>query len=248
VGCEAWSGRLDAYLDGELTPGEAAELGRHLRTCSACSADALDRVQLKRSVAAAGRRYLPSAELRARISRGAEPSRRLLRWRWPILAAPAALIMTLSIATGLYVGRSYARRERVYSEFTDLHVAALASATPVDIVSSDRHTVKPWFQGKIPFTFNLPDLQGSEFSLVGGRLAYLAQAPGAHLVFRLRKHLISAFIFQAAADATNVPSGSVHALSFNTESWTQDGLRYVVIGDAGSGDIEALSRLLRTGR
>lgn len=248
MGCEEWSGRLDPYVDGELAPGEAAEFGRHLRTCSACSADALDRVQLKRSVAAAGRRYLPSADVRARVSRSVGRSRRPTGWQWPILAAPAALVVILCIATGLFVGRAHARREGAYSEFADLHVAALASATPVEIVSSDRHTVKPWFQGRIPFTFNLPDLEGSEFRLLGGRLAYVGQAPGAHLVFQLRKHLISAFIFQDAGEGTRVPSGAVHALSFNMELWTQDGLRYVVIGDAGSEDIEALGRLLRTSR
>ena len=249
MGCEAWGGRLDAYLDGELAPGEAAELGRHLRTCGACSADALDRVQLKRSVAAAGRRYQPSADLRARIARSAGAPRPRVRWPWPMLAVPALLLLIVSIASGLYLGRAQAGRERIYSEFADLHTAALASATPVDVVSSDRHTVKPWFQGKIPFSFDLPDLQASPFTLVGGRVAWFAQTPGAHLVFQLRKHMISVFIFrETAADATNLPSGAAHPLSFNMESWHQGGLRYVAIGDAGAGDIEALGRLLRAGR
>ena len=74
-----------------------------------------------------------------------------------------------------YVGRESARRQRVFSELADLHVSALASATPVDVISTDRHTVKPWFQGRIPFSFNLPELQGSEFTLIGGRVTYLAQ-------------------------------------------------------------------------
>ena len=63
------------------------------------------------------------------------------------------------------------------SELVDLHVATLASSNPIDVVSSDRHTVKPWFEGKIPFTFNLPELQNSPFTLVGGRVSYLNQSP-----------------------------------------------------------------------
>jgi anti-sigma factor RsiW len=75
-------------------------------------------------------------------------------------------------------------------------VATIASANPVDVVSTDRHTVKPWFAGKIPFTFNLPDLQGSAFTLVGGRVSYLRQSPGAELIFKIRQHQVSVFIFQ----------------------------------------------------
>jgi len=144
------------------------------------------------------------------------------------------------------VNRESGRRQRVYSELADLHVSALASATPVDVISTDRHTVKPWFQGKIPFSFNLPELQGTEFTLLGGRVTYLSQTPGAHLIYQVRKHEISVFIFQDRGDETASPaSGPVHAMSFNEENWTQDGLRYFVVGDVAVADIEALSKLLR---
>jgi anti-sigma factor RsiW len=249
MGCEEIRRRLDACVDGEMDPGEAAALGRHLRTCAACSAEALDRVQLKRSVAAAGRRYAPGADLRARIMRSTPQPRRQVRWGWQVLAVPTALVLIVSLATGLYLGRAHARRERLMSEIADLHVGALAASRLVDVVSSDRHTVKPWFQGKIPFSFDLPDLAGSPFTLVGGRLASFAQTPAAHLIFRLRQHLISVFIFQdAAAETSSVPAGSSRAVSFSMDTWTQDGLRYVVIGDAGAADIEALARLMRAGR
>jgi len=247
--CDEWRGKLDAYLDGELEPAEAAALGAHLRGCARCAAEALERVQLKRSVASAGRRYEPRPAFRAKVAlRGAKP-RREIGWQWGVLAMPALVVLVVSIVASLHQARDNARRQHVYSELADLHVAALASATPVDVLSSDRHTVKPWFQGKIPFAFNLPDLQGSQFALLGGRLAYFAQTPGAHLIYQLRKHEISVFIFpDSGAETTGLPSGAAHALSFNVESWTQDGLRYFVIGDANAGDIEALSQLLRASR
>jgi len=247
MACEEWRDKLDAYLDGELASAEAGAVSTHIRTCPQCSADALERVQLKRSVAAAGRRYEPNLELRARIMRiaGAKPPRPV-GWYWRIIAIPAALVVVLSVAVDVYVNHESARRERVYSELIDLHVGALASATPVDVISSDRHTVKPWFQGKIPFTFNLPELQGTDFTLVGGRVTYLGQTPGAHLIYQIRKHEISVFIVQdRGAETVSFPSGSSRALSFNVENWTQGGLRYFVVGDAGASDIEALSKLLR---
>ncbi|HKH99268.1 MAG TPA: anti-sigma factor [Candidatus Sulfotelmatobacter sp.] len=245
--CEPWRGKLDAYLDGELSPAEAREVGAHLQGCASCSADALGRVQIKRSVASAGRRFEPSAQLRAQVTRGVAAKRpRQIGWQWKILAVPAVLVLILSVAVDVYVSRERARRQGVFSELADLHVAALATSTPVDVVSSDRHTVKPWFQGKIPFTFNLPELQGSEFTLLGGRVTYLAQTPGAQLIYQLRKHEISVFIFQDRGEETaSLASGPTKALSFNIENWTQDGLRYFVVGDVGPDDLHALAKLLR---
>jgi len=247
MGCEVWRDKLDLYVDGELAPAEAGELGAHMRSCAACAAGALERVQFKRSLAAAGSRYQPSAALRGKITRtvAAKP-RRPLGWQWRILAVPALLVLIVSVAVNWYVGRESARRQRVYSELADLHVAALASATPVDVVSTDRHTVKPWFQGKIPFSFNLPELQGTEFTLLGGRVTYLAQTPGAHLIYQVRKHEISVFIFQdRGAETVALASGPTHAVSFNMENWTQGGLRYFVVGDVSTDEIQALSKLLQ---
>jgi anti-sigma factor RsiW len=117
----------------------------------------------------------------------------------------------------------------------------------VDVVSTDRHTVKPWFAGKIPFTFDLPELQNSPFELVGGRVSYLEQSPGAELIFRVRKHQISVFIFQDRAGPAKVPNiGPIDARSFRLETWTHNNLRYFVIGDAGREDIQALSNLLKS--
>jgi anti-sigma factor RsiW len=246
MGCEQWRGKVDAYVDGELDAAETDALGAHLRGCAACAGDVLERVQLKRSVQLAGKRYSASGALRSRIEKSvAAKPRRRAGWWW-ILAAPAVLVLILSVAVNLYLGRENARRQRVYSELADLHVSALASASPVDVVSTDRHTVKPWFQGKIPFSFNLPELQGSGFTLLGGRVTYLAQTPGAHLIYQVRKHEVSVFIFQdRGEEMTSSPSGPVHALSFNVESWTQSGLRYFVVGDVGAEDIQALVKLLR---
>jgi len=248
MACDVGREKLDAYLDGELPSTDAAALSAHMRGCNSCALDALERVQMKRAVATAGRRHEPSAELRAKISRtiAAKPqsSRATRRWFW-ILAAPALLVLVLSVAVNFYVSRETARRQRIYSELADLHVATLASATPVDVVSTDRHTVKPWFQGRIPFTFNLPELQGTDFTLVGGRVTYLAQTPGAHLIYQIRKHEISVFIFQDRAETQNFAAGSANALSFNIDTWTQNGLRYFLIGDVGLPDIQSLSKLLQ---
>jgi anti-sigma factor RsiW len=244
MACEVWRGKLDAYLDGELAAAEARELALHLRGCPDCASDALARVQMKRAVAAAGKRYEPSAEFRARIAASVAAKSRRAGWNWSLVFVPVLAVLIAAVALNFYFGRERAQ-QRVYSELADLHVAALASATPVDVISTDRHTVKPWFQGKIPFTFNLPELQGTEFTLVGGRMTYLAQTPGAHLIYQYRKHEISVFIFQdRGEESANLDSGKSRAQSFNLESWTRDGLRYFVVGDVSADQIQSLSKLL----
>jgi anti-sigma factor RsiW len=247
--CELWRGKLDAYADGELPLPESNALADHMRECSACAAEALDRVQLKRSVALAGQRYKPSAEFRAKITNRFSPRpQRTTGLFWKILVLPAVLTLIFVVGLNIYVGRAKSERQHVYTELADLHVATLASVNPVDVVSTDRHTVKPWFEGKIPFAFSLPELQGTDFTLVGGRVTYLSQRPGAELLYRLRKHEISVFIFPEPNATDAAPSGVVQVRSFNFEDWTQFGLRYFVVGDVGSNDIDALGRLLRTAK
>jgi anti-sigma factor RsiW len=245
MACENWLPQLDRYVDGELPVADAAALSAHLRACPDCAGEILQRVQLKRSVKTAGKRYVPSSELRSNILKkfGTKASRRAKWWRFALIPALATLVAACLLT--VYVQQEKSMRNRVYSELIDLHVATLASSNPVDVVSSDRHTVKPWFQGKIPFSFNLPELQGSDFTLLGGRVFYLEETPGAHLIYRIRKHDISVFILPEQFNHATFSTGAAVDHFFQTDSWTQNGLRYFVIGDANMGDLKAISKLLR---
>jgi len=249
--CESWKAKLDTYLDGEVPEKEMRTFDAHVRNCPSCSADALTRVQMKRAIQVAGKRFTPSAEFRKRMQQSIAPKRqRSFRLGW-MVAAAAAMILVVGSLTSAYLGirsgRDLASRDQVYSEIADLHVATLASSSPVDVISTDRHTVKPWFQGKIPFAFNLPELQDSGFSLLGGRMTYLDQTPGAHLIYDVRKHRISVFVFQERSLPARLDNNflSPKELPFNMETWTQGGLRYFVIGDASAADIDSLAKLFK---
>jgi anti-sigma factor RsiW len=244
--CETWTEKLDAYLDGELPPAEAKALGDHLRGCPACAAESLARVQQKRALQSAGQRFTADPAFRARIqnSIAARPSARWSRFLLPTLATAMAVAIVGALAITLNHGTR--GQERLLGEVADLHIATLASANPVDVVSTDRHTVKPWFGGKIPFTFNLPELQNSPFTLLGAKVSYLNQSPGAELLFRVRQHQISVFIFQERAlGSLRVDDAAQSALSFNVRTWSHNGLRYFVIGDASPQDLDQLSDLIK---
>lgn len=246
MACESWRGRVEAYVDGELPESQQRDFGAHLNGCGSCSAEVLALLQQKRLVQAAGKRYSAAPEFRRRIVETVLVQSRTSSQSWfhrwaPYMAMAAVLLVSLA---GLSYWRQQTEREQILGELADLHVTDLASSNPVDVVSSDRHTVKPWFQGRLPFSFDLPELQNSPFTLVGGRVAYLKHEPGAHLVYEVRKHRISVFIFREADSLRRLKDSAARGvLSFKTESWTSGGLRYFVIGDASPQDIRSLSDL-----
>lgn len=249
--CESWNAKLDTYLDGELPEEEMRTFDNHVHSCPSCSAEALRRTQMKRSIQAAGKRFTPTAEFRQRVRQSitSKPRRSfsfgILRPGW-MLATAALLLVAIGALTTVYV-RDRSAREHLVSEIADLHVATLASSSPVDVVSTDRHTVKPWFQGRIPFAFNLPEVQNTGFTLVGGRMTYLDQTPGAHLIYDVRKHHISVFIFQERSLPANLGENFRAAKDspFTMESWSQGGLRYFAIGDASADDVDRLVKLFK---
>lgn len=248
--CDQWRDKLDAYLDSACSEEEHASIDAHLRTCASCAAEALGRLQMKRMTQSAAARYSPSPEFRQRIEKSIQPIRRST-WRsgWMPSLGLAAVALVLLVA-GFAIWLRHSAREQALSELVDLHVATLASANPIDVISTDRHTVKPWFQGKLPFTFNLPELQGSSFKLIGGRVTYFEHSPGAQLLFQVRNHDLSVFIFQDQPGMIPLTMGltTERELDFNAETWSEGGLRYVVVGDAGPADIHALSDLMRNAK
>ena len=131
---------------------------------------------------------------------------------WLVAAA-----LVLIVASVLWMRHS--AREQALAELLDLHVATMASANPVDVISTDRHTVKPWFQGKLPFTFNLPELQNSPFKLVGGRVMYFKHTQAPSFSSNLRNHQMSVFVLQDQAGMIPLASGitATREMAFNSK-------------------------------
>lgn len=239
---------LAALVDGELTGDARRQLEAHLASCTACAAKIQNLVHLKNSVRrAASLRYTPSAEFRRRVTDQVLPRRRERRaamiWA-PSLAAVAIILLAVVWLTYWQSGASFTATR---SELVDLHVAQLASANPVDVISTDEHTVKPWFEGKLPFAVNLPDLAKAQFTLLGGRVVYLHQSPGAALLFQYRKHRLSAYVFQESAkwNIGSAPGKVAQQDSFWVETWSTGGLRYFVVGDTSADNVDQLAGLMR---
>ncbi len=247
MSCEVWQGKLDAYADAELPPETMHSVAEHLAACPVCTSEMVQIMQMKRATASSGKRYTASPELRARVRRdiAAKPARG--GWQYALGLALAAVVV-IGLGLAIVLPPRQAAQKQLIAGVVDRHVTALASASPVDVVSSDRHTVKPWFQGKLPFTFNLPDLAGSPFTLVGGRMVYLDSEPGAHLIYSVRKHHLSVFIVQERGDFPRLLPSSAkpwRSLSFNVETWSAGGLRFFVVTDAAEEDAKALADMFK---
>jgi anti-sigma factor RsiW len=249
MACDLWRGRVEAYVDGELPASERRDFDLHLGNCTSCAAEALALLQQKRLLQAAGKRYTPSPQFRRRMESALQAGNRpASQGSWFRAWAPQlAMAVLLLVAVAAFFGwRQRSEREQLLSQVADLHVSDLASANPVDVVSTDRHTVKPWFQGRLPFSFDLPEFQNSPFTLLGGRVTYLEHEPGAHLLHQVRQHKISVFIFRNTGSLERLGGVADHTvLSFHVESWTRGGLRYFVVGDASPQDIQQLSALYK---
>ena len=237
--CE-WREKIGLYVDGELEPGQEQAVAGHLQSCGDCSSAVLEQQALKKAVRVAGKRFTAPPELYASVRRQMQPKKSTGLWlKISAFATSAALLAVIAFAL---LSRPPASSAPL-TQLIDQHVIMLASANPVDVISTDKHTVKPWFQGKLPFTFNLPELNPqSDFKLLGGKLVYAQHAPGAQLVYQVRQHKISVFIFQSRDVGNELSSGNN---AFAVDGWQQSGLQFYVVTDAAREDADRLRELLK---
>jgi anti-sigma factor RsiW len=227
MNCE-WREKVALFADDELDATALQEAEAHLSGCAECTAAVADHMALKKAVRVASNKYAAPPELHASIYRQLHPHARVSPWwKWGMSAVSLLLVMTL----GVVLWTRGTPKDPMVAGLVDQHVIALSSANPVDILNSNMHVVKPWFQGKVPFTFNLPEIGGTKFTLIGGKLAYAQQAPGAELLYQVGQHKVSVFIFQAT-DSRDKSPVKVRSMSFNSTSWQQDGLRFYMLTDS----------------
>jgi anti-sigma factor (TIGR02949 family) len=231
VTCEHVEHQLDAYVDGELDAEAAASVGNHLRECPECRRHVREREALGRLVRAVPS-YEAPARLRARVASRAARFR-LVR-RVAVLASAAVVLISLGAAWVFL--RSSSTHDDVVAEVVDNHVRSLLSDHLFDVESSDRHTVKPWFQGKLDFSPPVADLAPIGFPLVGGRLDYLNGRPAAALVYKRRRHTINLFVSPDDGIASGEESSRT-VRGFHVHHWAGDGMSFWAISDVNDAEL-----------
>ena len=235
---------LTALVDGELGPDQLAAANRHLAGCPSCTSSALHHSLLKSTTAKAGQRHAPSIDLQqklkhqirretalAEIASGRDALARQRRSLYGWAAASALLLIVASVVLVQSLNRRSISPEyaALATEVCDQHIAALAANSPPQVISSDRHTVKPWFQGKLPFSFNLPENLPAGTVLDGANLTYLGGQPTAQLLYKIGNHHVSVFIHeQRESKARDL---SLETSGFHIKTFTTGDLAWVAVSD-----------------
>jgi anti-sigma factor RsiW len=258
---------LNALADGELTADTLASVTAHLHDCSACTSHALELSLLKLATARAGQRYALPDRTRERMERlmsSRKASSHMDEESTPLLRRPtsqpvrrlgwagwAVAAILLVSASGLMVVEGNRRRVHMaavehaalVTEVSDQHIATLAANLPLQVLSSDRHTVKPWFQGKIPFSFNLPEGLPEDTKLEGANLVYLHNRPVAQLLYDIGRHRVSVFVQQKTA-GTEWSTPLVERGGFRLACFSTNELDVVAISDVAPANLTGLLILI----
>jgi len=228
---------LHALIDGELDAGHAREVEDHIANCAACAAALRDYREMSKAVAGADLRYKAPPELRRRIEASlpraqAAPNRRSVLRGFAMGSAVSAIAATGLIAIVLRNDD----QSRVTSEIVSAHLRSLQAGHLTDVVSTDQHTVKPWFNGRLDVAPPVIDLTAQGFTLIGGRLDYVDTRPIGAIVYRRRAHVINLFIAQTASAERR--AAKIETIQgFNIRRWSERGLNYWAVSDLAADEL-----------
>lgn len=231
---------LHALVDGELDAKSALDIEAHVAGCAGCSAEltAIHEVKIALREAPVGYRAPPALmdRIEAAISEATAPPkrRRFAVTSWVMSGAAGALAASLALIAFLPTG------ETLEGQLVDAQVRSLEAQHLVDVQTSDRHTVKPWFNGKIDFAPPVVDLAAQGYPLVGGRLDHLAGRDVAAIVFHRRAHVINLFVWKAAGSAGPTLE---HRQGYSLVRWSAGGLTYWAVSDVDSPDLLTFQKL-----
>ena len=243
--CDRTSLLLDAYIDNELDVSHIIEVEQHLRTCAACSqavasarilSDSLKSLRAEEKPAPDSLRNATLARLRK-----ADGGQRRAWLMWSMIPAVAAAIVLI----GLFFAQSSRPRaeQGVMHEVMMSHVRSLMPNHLFDIASTDQHSVKPWFAGKIDYSPPVRDLQPQGFPLVGGRLDYIGSRPVAVLVYQRRRHVINCYVWPEQKPDTGIQGKTENG--YHIDYWRSAGMEYWVISDLNDIELRQFVNLLR---
>lgn len=238
---------LHARLDNELDMAGSSSIDLHLADCRACAAQYAALQNLHDEIASAGLAYAPEAaferKLAARFREEPKSPLRLWTGNWLTASAMAAAVGVIVLIVSMPALRTGSGTDAIATEILDDHLRALEPMHQVDVPSSDQHTVKPWFQGKINFSPPVPDLTKDDFILVGGRLDVIRQQPAAAIVYRRREHVISLYVSPSPGGDSKTDLrelGGYHLLH-----WMQNNMSYWAVSDVDPTDLRTFADLIR---
>ncbi len=253
--CEDAHRLIHPFTDGELDLRTSLEVEQHLEECASCAREHQSIVVLRSALKQNAPYYEASAALRKRVRSSlraairAETGSQWPRlftasaWGWPVAAAVSALLVAIVVRGVIPVPSN---GDTLGREVVASHVRSLMANHLTDVLSSNQHTVKPWFAGKLDFSPVVLDLSAQGFPLAGGRLDYIGGHPAAALVYRYRLHIINLFTWPVG-HAPNIPPRLATQEGYNSVHWTALGMEYWAVSDVAPAQLEKFVQLVREG-
>ena len=249
--CELSQTRLHAYFDGELDAMGAADFERHLESCPDCDTRLAAEEKLRSALVGAQlyarapetlRRKLQISLPTAAIPPPLKDTRRPVEKSWRWLAIAASVILAVFLGTQ-YMERlnRYSQQQAMAAVIVDAHLRSLQPGHLEDVISTDQHTVKPWFDGKIDFAPPVRDFANDGFPLLGGRLDVINSRTAAALVYGRRKHIVNVFVEKAQPGDSQEASGELQG--YHWVSWQQGGFTFTAVSDTAFADLDQLKQL-----
>jgi len=236
---------IHALIDGELDAGNTRAVEDHVAGCPRCAAQVEAYREMSKMIAGADVRYKAPLELRRRIEAALPqtraPSRRAVLRGFAMGSAVSALAATGLVAIVLRSDDE----ARIQSEVVSAHLRSLQAGHLTDVISTDQHTVKPWFNGKLDVAPPVVDLTAQGFTLIGGRLDYVDARPIGAVVYRRRAHVINLFVAQTAS--TERRAAKTETLQgFNIRRWSDRGLNYWAVSDLAADELAEFGEKFET--
>lgn len=261
MNCQETQELLPGYIDDELDLRSSLELEQHAQTCPSC-ARALAAQQALHAALNNGALYFKApAQLHARVqasvrAQAGDETREAARaeardkarphlttWRW-LPAGLSFALLAVMIGSLALMRSSPTTDEQLAREVVASHVRSLMATHLTDVTSTDQHTVKPWFDGKLDFAPMVTDLAAQGFPLVGGRLDYINNRPVAALVYQRRQHFINLFVWPAADATEHAPQVAVRQ-GYNLIHWTRAGMSYWAVSDLNLSELQTFAQALQ---
>ncbi|HXE68891.1 MAG TPA: anti-sigma factor [Hyphomicrobiaceae bacterium] len=240
---------LSALLDDEVGVEQQQAARAHIAGCSLCGEVARDYRRIGDKLRTVARMPAPAdlaGKVLARLATEAHSANDNRRFNWRGFAQQAAtllLVCGLSGLVGWHLAQSNFERRRLERDVVAAHVRSLLQDSTVQIASSESHTVKPWFNGRIEFAPTVKDLTAEGFPLIGGRLDFIDNRRTATLVYKRRRHLINVFMWPADGQNPKTPVPSL-LQGYNTVTWTAGGITFWAVSDLNAKELGELQGLL----
>ena len=237
--CDRLQLLIQAELDGELDAAEASALLTHMDSCPSCTGLREELGQLSaRMRGGMLTRHVAPAALRAAVA-AQLPAQPVPRRRWRGGSQAASFGAGLAVAAAAAWLIVLPPRHDAVAGLVDAHIRALQPGHLMDVVSTDQHTVKPWFDGRLDFAPAVPNLAAAGFPLIGGRLDYLDGRAVAALVYRRDKHVIDVFVRPGGH------AGLAALQGYNVVGWNKDGMAYQAVSDLNTAELTDFAHLMR---